>query len=151
MKQEQKASIDLICPDLLQSPHIVDELLHLLSGTLKLDSSAQKQLIAHYASCEYCRVFLVILLTAEQKYVCADEQREAAICAILEQFVAIDHKLMALDHEHLCAYAEAIVAEGREAAASSNPIQSQHVCVCKNCCAEVDDIIKFICSPEALS
>src|SRR5947209_16934783 len=115
--EEKKATImDKVRPDLLVPPHIVGNLIHLVLGEWQPDPSQQEQLVAHLTECSYCRTALIVLLSAEQEYVRSSNYSQAPAHALLTQFVTIHHEIEAQEYEHLGAYAEAIVAEGREEA-----------------------------------
>jgi hypothetical protein len=147
--EERKATvIDKVHPDLLVPPHIVDKLFHLIVSEWQPDPSQQEQLIAHFTECSYCRTVLIVLLSAEQEYDRLNDESEAPVRDLLKRFVTIHHEIEAQGYEHLGAYAEAIVAVGREEAAKRFPILAQHISKCPSCEATLAETLDFLNEPE---
>src|SRR5437588_6800862 len=65
MKEKKATIMDKVRPDLLVSPHIVSELIHLVLDNWQPDLAQQEQLIAHLTECLYCRTALIVLLSVE--------------------------------------------------------------------------------------
>ncbi len=69
--EDKHATIkDEVIPDLLVSPHIVDELFYVVMGELQIDSTQQEQIVEHLSACEYCRKALLVLLSADRRTRC---------------------------------------------------------------------------------
>ena len=64
--EDKHATIkDDVIPDLLVSPHIVNELFNIVIGEWQPDSTQQEQMVEHLRGCEYCRKALLVLLSAD--------------------------------------------------------------------------------------
>ena len=147
--EEKKATVmDKVCPDLLVPPHIVGKLIHLVVGEWQPDHSQQEQLVVHLTECPYCRTALIVLLSAEQKYERLNSSPEAPARNLLTQFVTIHHEIEAQDYEHMGAYAEAIIAKGREEADKRFPVLAEHVRRCSICTSTLEEILTFLNEPE---
>jgi hypothetical protein len=144
----KKASVkDKVRPDLLVPPHIVDELFHLVVGEWQPDSAQQEQLVVHLAECPYCRTALIVLLSADQKYERLNSSSEAAAHNLLTRFVTIHHEIEAQDYERMGAYAEAIIAKGREEADKLFPVLAEHIRRCSSCTSTLEDTLAFLNEP----
>ncbi|HAG97901.1 MAG TPA: hypothetical protein DDW33_14605 [Ktedonobacter sp.] len=148
MKERKAIVIDKVFPDLLVPPHIVDKLLHLVVGEWQPDLSQQEQLIAHFTECSYCRIALIVLLSAEQEYDRLYGESEVPVRDLLKRFVRIHHEIEAQDYEHIGAYAEAIVALGREKADKRFPILVEHISKCPSCASTLVETLAFLKEPE---
>ncbi len=148
MKERKATVIDKVLPNLLVPPHIVDKLLHLVVGEWQPDPSQQEQLIAHFTECSYCRITLIVLLSAEQEYDRLNGESEAPARNLLKRFVTIHHEIEAQDYEHIGAYAEAIVAAGREKADKRFPILAEHISKCPSCASSLVETLAFLNEPE---
>jgi hypothetical protein len=147
--EEKKASVmDKVRPDLLVPPHIVDKLIHLVVGEWQLDPAQQEQLVVHITECPYCRTALIVLLSAEQKYERINSYSETPAHDLLTRFVTIHHEIEAQEYEHLAAYAETIVAEGREKADKRFPVLAEHIRRCPNCTSTLEETLAFLNEPE---
>jgi hypothetical protein len=146
--EDKKATImDNVCPDLQVPPHIVGKLFHLVAGEWQPDPSQQEQLIVHLTECSYCRTSLIVLLSADQEYVRLNSYHEAPARNLLTQFVKIHHKIEAQDYEHMGAYAEAIIAEGREDADKRSPALAEHIRKCSSCKSTLEETMAFLNEP----
>jgi len=148
MKEKKAMVMDKVRPDLLVPPHIVSRLIHLVSGEWKPNPSQQEQLIAHLTECPYCRTALIVLLSAEQEYERLNSYPEATAHNLLKQFVAIHREIEAQEYEHMGAYAEAIVAEGREEADKRFPVLAEHIRRCPSCKSTLEETLAFLNEPE---
>ena len=140
--------MDKVHPDLLVPPHIVDKLFHLVAGEWQPDLSQQEQLVVHLTECSHCRTFLIVLLSAEQENERLNNYPEAPARNLLTRFVTIHHEIEAQDYEHMGAYAEAIIAEGREKADKRFPILAEHVRRCASCKSTLEETLAFLNEPE---
>ena len=143
--KEKKATIkDKVHPDLLVPPHIVGKLIQLVVGEWQPNPSEQQQLVGHLTECLYCRTALIVLLSAEKEYERLNNYPEALAHNLFTQFVTIHHEIEAQEYEHLGAYAEAIVAEGREKADKRFPILAQHIRKCPGCKSTLEETVAFL-------
>jgi len=148
--EENKATVkDKVRPDLLVPPHIVGELIRLILGEWQPVSSQQEQLIVHLTECLYCRTALIVLLSADQEHERLSSSPEAPVHNLLTQFVTIHHEIEAQDYEQMGAYAEAIIAKGREEADKRFPVLAEHVRSCLSCASTVEDTLAFLDEPIA--
>ena len=148
MKRKKGTAMDIAHPELLVPPHIVGKLIDLVVGERQPDPSQQEELIAHLTECSYCRTALIVMLSAEQEYERSNSYPEAAIRNLLTRFVTIHHEIEAQDYEHMGAYAEAIVAEGRELADKRFPILAEHIRKCQSCKSTLEETVSFLNESE---
>lgn len=148
MKEKKATIVDKVYPDLLVPPHIVGELIHLVRGEWQPTPSQQEQLVAHLTECPYCRTALIVLLSAEQEYERLNGYPEASAHKVLMQFVTIHHEMEAQEYEQMGAYAEAIVAEGREEADKRFSVLAEHIRRCPNCKSTLEETLAFLNGPE---
>src|SRR3989440_4147275 len=132
MKEKKANVMDKVRPDLLVPPHIGGKLIHLILGEWQPDSSQQEQLIGHLTGCPFCRTALIVLLSAEQEYEKLNSYPEVSARNLLARFVTIHHEIEVQEYEHMGAFAEAIVAEGREEADKRFPVLMEHIRRCSN-------------------
>jgi hypothetical protein len=144
MKERKATVMDKVRPDLLVPPHIVGELIHLVRGEWQPDPSQQEQLVAHLTECRYCRTALIVLLSAEQEYERSNSYPEAPVRNLLARFVTIHHEIEVLEYEQMGAYAEAIVAEGKEKADKRFPILAEHIRRCPGCKSTLEETVAFL-------
>ena len=144
MKEKKATIMDKVRPDLLVPPHIVGKLIHLVVGEWQPDPSQQEQLIAHITECRYCRIALIVLLSAEQEYERLNSYPEVPVRNLLTQFVTIHHEIEAQEYERMGAYAETIVAEGREEADKRFPILAEHIRRCSICASTLEETLAFL-------
>lgn len=148
--EEKKATVmDKLHPELLAPPHIVDKLIHLLMGKWQPDPFQQEQLIAHLLKCPYCRITLIILLAGEHEDEKLNGTPEAPVSNLLTRFVSIHHEIEVQQFEYMGAYAEAIVAEGREEADKRFPIFAEHVSRCPACESTLEETLAFLKEVES--
>ena len=144
MKEKKVTLMDKVRPDLLVPPHIVGKLIHLVVGEWQPDPSQQEQLIAHITECRYCRIALIVLLSAEQEYERLNSFPEAPAHNLLMQFVTIHHEIEAQEYERMGAYAETIVAKGREEADKRFSILAEHIRRCPSCASTLEETLAFL-------
>ena len=146
---ENKASvIDKVHPYLLAPPHIVDKLIDLVGGDWQPDSSQQEELVVHLTDCSHCRTALIVVLSAAQEYEKLNDYPEVPIHNLLDRFVTIHHEIEAQEYEHLGAYAEAIIAQGREEADKHFPILAEHIRKCPSCKSTLEETLAFLNEAE---
>jgi hypothetical protein len=148
MEEKKSYLMDKVRPDLLVAPHIVGQLVHLVVGEWQPDPSQQEQLVVHLTECPYCRTALIVLLSADQEYERLNSSLEAPVHNLLTQFVTIHHEKETHDYEHMGAYAEAIIAKGREEADKRFPVLAEHVRRCWSCTSTLGEILDFLNEPE---
>ena len=148
--EDKKATIkDKVSPDLLVSPHIVSELLHVIMGEWQPDSSQQEQLVVHLTECEYCRKALILLLSADQKYeMLMNSSTETPARNLLTQFVTIHHEIAVQNFEQMGAYAEAIKAVGKKEADKRILVLVEHIRKRKSCKAWSEETLAFLNESE---
>lgn len=122
-----------IDPDLFVPPHVLPVLMELFAGERQQALSQQEQLLAHLTECHYCRTAVVFLLDVAQEYDRRNNDPEEPAHALLVRFANISRALEAHEYERLGAYAEAIVAEGRNKADLCFPDVVAHLRRCPDC------------------
>jgi len=147
MKEKKATIMDKVRPDLLVSPHIVSELIHLVLDNWQPDLAQQEQLIAHLTECLYCRTALIVLLSVEQEYEKLNDYPEVPARNLLARFVTIHHEIEAQEYELMGAYAEAIVAEGKKKADKRFPILAEHIRRCPSCKSTLEETLAFLKEP----
>lgn len=133
-------------PDLLTSPHIFPALIELFSGGQRPSSAQQEQLVDHLTICHYCRTAIIALLSAVWKHDHQNSAQEAAH-ELLERFADISRKIEAIEayaDERLGMFAEAIVNEGPDKAASQYPGIAAHLKSCPDCLSVLDATVAYI-------
>ncbi len=148
MKDKRASVMDKVHPDLLVLPHIVDKLFHLAVGEWQPDASQQEQLVVHLTECHYCRTSLIVLLSAEQEYEGLNSYPESPARNLLTQFVTIHHEIEVQYYEHMGAYAEGIISEGREKADKRFPVLAEHIRRCSSCKSTLEETLAFFNEPE---
>jgi hypothetical protein len=88
------------------------------------------------------------LLSADQEYERLNSSQEAPVHNLLTLFVTIHHEIEARDYEQMGAYAEAIIADGREEADKRFPVLAEHVRRCSSCKSTLEDTLAFLNEPE---
>jgi hypothetical protein len=144
MEDKKVTIMDKVRPDLLVPPHIVGKLFHLVAGEWQPDPSQQEQIVVHLTECSYCRTSLIVLLSAEQEYERLDSYPEAPARNLLTQFVSIHHEIEAKDYEHMGAYAEALISEGREKADKRFHVLAEHIRKCSSCKSTLEETLAFL-------
>ena len=148
MKERKAIVMDKVRPDLFVPPHIVSELMRLVAGEWQPDLSQQEQLVAHLTECHFCRTALIVLLSAGQEYERSNSYPEGLARDLLMRFVTIHHEIEAQEYEQMGAYAEAIVAEGREEADKRFPVLAEHIRRCPGCKSTMEEIVAFLKESE---
>src|SRR5579884_3811731 len=120
MKEDDATTMSQVGPDLSVPPHVLPLLMELFLGERQRVLSQQEQLLEHLATCNFCRTAVVVLLRIEQEYDRRNNDPEEPAHDLIMRFVRISDETEAREAheiERMGAYAEAIVAEGREKAA----------------------------------
>jgi len=147
--EDKHATIkDEVIPDLLVSPHIVNELFHVVIGEWQLDSTQQELMVGHLSGCEYCRKALLVLLSVDQEYETLNNNPDAPARNLLTQFETIHHEIAVQDYEQMGAYAEAIKAEGRKKADKRFPVIAEHIRKCACCGSWLQETLAFLNQSE---
>lgn len=147
--EDKKATIlNEVSPDLLVPPHIANELFLLVMGEWQPDSSQQEKLVVHLRECYYCRMSLIVLLSADQEYEMENSPTETPARNLLTQFVTIHHEIAVQDYEYIGAYAEAIIAEGRKEADKRFHVLAGHIKRCSSCKFMLEETLAFLNKSE---
>jgi hypothetical protein len=135
-------------PNLLAPPHVLAELMELFAGERHQVLSQQDRLLAHLAVCEYCQTAVVFLLGVSQE---CDRGSGAPIepaRGLRAHFAREVRAREASGYERLGAYAEAIVAQGRETAERRYPDTAAHLSRCAQCRAALEATVAFLNETE---
>src|SRR5947209_15192565 len=147
MKDKKVTVMEKVRPNLLLPPHVVDKLIDLIVDGWHPDPAQQEQLVSHLAECPHCRITLIVLLSIEQEYAKLNNYPEASARDLLTQFVTLHHQIQAQDYEYIGAYAEAIVAQGREEADKRFPTLAEHITKCPGCQSILEETVAFLNEP----
>jgi hypothetical protein len=151
MEEDNAKIITVVGPDLLVPPHIHPLLMELFAGNIQQASSQQEQLLAHLATCHYCRTAVMVLLSYAQEFDYRNNDPEKPTRDLLSHFANISRAIEtreAQEFERLGAYAEAIVAEGREKAVQRFPGIAAHLKICPDCRSAVEATTASITEAE---
>ena len=132
--------ISEVGPELFTPPHILPVLIELLTAERQLPPQ-QVQLFDHLITCHYCRTAVIVLLSIVERHDHQNNMQEDTAHELLERFAHISRKIEAIEafeDERLGMFAEAIVAEGQDKAASRFPGMAAHVKICPDCCAVLE-------------
>jgi hypothetical protein len=149
MQEDNADVITLVGTKLLASPHVLPVLMELFAGDKQQALMQQEQLLAHLTTCHYCRTAVIVLLSYAQEYDRRNNDPEAPTRDLLKRFADISRTLEAREareFERLAAYAEAIVADGREKAAQRFPDVATHVNICGDCRSALDGTVASLSS-----
>ena len=149
MKEDNATVMSEVSPDLFASPHVLPVLMELFAGEKQQDRLKQESLLTHLTSCHYCRTALVFLLGIVQEYDHINNNAEETAHDLFIRFADINRLIIeAHDYEQLGAYAEAIIADGKDKADLRFPDVTAHLRICPDCCATLATTIDFITKPE---
>jgi hypothetical protein len=148
MKEDNTTIMSEVGPDLFVPPHVLPALMELFAGERQQAFSQQEQLLAHLATCHYCRTAVIVLLSIAQEYDRRNNDQEEPARDLLERFASINCTVEAHEYERLGAYAEAIVAEGRNKADLRFPDVVAHLSICPECRSALEATVASITEPE---
>jgi len=148
MKENKAAVMFEVGPDLFVPPHVLSILMELFAGERQQALSQQEQLLEHLAVCHYCRAAIVVLLSIVQEYDRRNNDPEGSAHDLLIRFANISRAIEAHEYERLGAYAEAIVAEGRDKADLHFPDVASHLRICPDCRSALEATVAFITESE---
>ena len=146
--------ISEVGPDLLTSPHILPALIELFAGEQRAVPVLQEQLLDHLTICHYCRTAIIALLSAAWKHDHQNGAQKKAAHELLERFANISRKIEereAHEDERLGMFAEAIVNEGPDKAASQYPGMAEHLKICLDCRSVLDATVAYIRESKEMS
>jgi hypothetical protein len=147
MKEDNATIISEVGPDLFVPPHVLPVLMELLGGDRQQSLSQREQLLAHLAICNYCRTAVVLVLNVAQKYDRRSNDSEEPTRDLLMRFANISREIEECgvqDYELMGAYAEAIIAEGREEADKRFHTLGEHIKRCRSCESALEDTLTFL-------
>lgn len=131
-------------PDLLSPPHVLSLLMELFAGDRQQALAQQEHLSVHLAACQHCRTAAIVLLSVAQAYDRRNNDPEDVAHDLLVRLVALDRKIEAHRYERLGVYAEAIVAEGHDKAATLFPDLAAHLRSCPDCRSMLEATVDFL-------
>jgi hypothetical protein len=148
MNKDHATVMSEVGPDLFVPPHVLSVLMELFAGDRQQALSQQEQLLAHLATCHYCRTAVVVLLGIAQEYDRRNNDPEEPAHELLVRFANISNALEAHEYECLGTYAEAIVTEGRDKAELRFPDVVAHLRTCPDCRSVLEATVTFISESE---
>src|SRR5438270_8260325 len=93
MKEDNSVDRPEVGPDMFVPPHVLPSLMELFAGESQRVLSQQEQLLAHIATCHYCRTAIMVLLSYELEYDRRSEYPEDPTRDLLMLFANITHKI----------------------------------------------------------
>lgn len=147
MEKDTSGVISQVGPDLLVPPHILRLLIELLGGDSLQILAQQEQVIAHLSVCQHCRTAVVIVLNVAQEYDRRSNESENSTHDLLVRFASISREIEACkepEYELMGAYAETIIAKGREEADKRFHTLSEHIKRCRSCQSTLKDTLAFL-------
>ena len=148
MKGKKTILMEKKHPELLVAPHVVDRLFHLLAGEWQPDASLEKQLMAHFIECSFCRTASIGLLLAEQELEGLSTDPENPFRHFIERLVTILYEIEAVEHEDMGAYAEAIITVGKTEADKRFSQFAEHISRCPKCQSALEETLAFLNESE---
>ncbi|SRR6266487_6569515 len=119
-------------PDRLDMPpHVVPQLLDMVTGNWKLTPPTLEQLLAHLVECIHCQVFLGALIAVELHNDGLDETSREEVRRLLALVTRTSHETQA--QEALGAYIEALESYSEAEASRKFPVLAEHLKRCKAC------------------
>lgn len=137
---------------LLTPPHIVPLLMDLLAGGTHPERLQQEHIESHLAECEACRTALIFLLCVALGADSESGLAETAARDLVARFATINDAIEAVEargFERWGAYAEAILARGREVAGRDFPALAAHIEQCSACRSALESTLAFISEEDA--
>src|SRR5579863_4296955 len=117
---------------LAKPPHILSQLMDIVTGDVELDTTEQEQLLEHLVDCEYCQTVLVMLVGAGL----ADDNASDSSENIVRELLARQRETMRKKHanyEQIAAYIETLEVQGQEEANKKYPALVEHLQHCLDC------------------
>ena len=151
MKENNAFVKSEIGPDLFKPPHVLPALMELFAGERQTVFSLQEQMLAHLATCHYCRNEVMVLLIEAQEYDRRNNDPEEPARDLLMLFANIDRAIdsrEAHEYERLGTYVEAIVHEGKDKANQRFPGIAAHMITCSACRSVLEKTLEFITESE---
>jgi len=134
---EQKA----ISEKLNQPPHILPQLIDIVTGEQQYTSAEQEQRWQHLARCMYCQAFTgIYLLEVIESEVEPGSSKERAR-KLLIKLTSVMHRVLAVD---IPPYVEMFVEQGGERAHQQFPMLGEHLPTCQACQAEVQNLYTWL-------
>lgn len=134
---EESEALIIDSEKLNRPPHVLPQLIDIVSGKLKPSSTEQEQRWQHLAGCIFCQTlagnYLLEVIEGEEEQ---DSSREAAR-KLLAKLTGIMHKTLA---EDIPAYAETFIEQGDERARQQFPLLTEHLQTCQTCQSEVQHL-----------
>lgn len=115
-----------------EPPHILSQLVNIVTGDLELDSIEQEQLLEHLVDCECCQTALVMLVDSEL----ADDNASDSSENVARELLARQRETMQKKHAHyeqIAAYIETLEVQGQEEANKKYPALVEHLQHCIDC------------------
>jgi hypothetical protein len=151
MKEHHASLKSEVGPDLFEPPHVLPALMELLANKDHQFLSQREQLLAHLATCYYCRTAVIFLLSEVLEYDYRNNNNQEPAQRLLLHFADIDRAINAHEahqYERMGAYAESIVYEGEDQANLRFPDIAAHLKVCSDCRSALEATIVSVTESE---
>lgn len=127
-------------------PHILPELINLVSSERPLNSSEQEQMLAHLAECIPCENALMTLLVVELENERQIGLSEEPAWRLISKLSEIKEETQIRDD--IPAYIEALEVQGVEEANKRFPRLAEHLKKCKACQSTVEGVRSLLHDAE---
>jgi len=133
MKNDMTAVESILGTAMLhEPPHILSQLMEIVTGDWQPLPNEQQQLLEHLVECEYCQAALVWLVDAE--YV--EDNSSNSSGNLVPGLLAWQRESMQKKHAHyeqIAAYIETLEAQGEEEASKKYTVLVEHLQHCIDC------------------
>jgi hypothetical protein len=115
-----------------EPPHILSQLMEIVTGDWQPPPTEQEQLLEHIIECEYCQISLSWLVDS----VLTEENTNDSSDNLVRGLLARQRESMRKQHVHyeqIAAYIETLEAQGEEGASKNYPMLVEHLQHCTDC------------------
>src|SRR5450755_1926064 len=126
-------------------PHVLPQLIDILTGQDQMLPAQQEQRWAHLAECVHCRLFLRSYLVKMIEYDKAQGNPEGLAPELLTQLAYIMHEQL---KEDIPAYVETLEAQNEEEANRRFPRFANHLSTCRYCQEALQDLHSWLSQSE---
>lgn len=130
--------------DLNKPPHVLSQLIDMITGELQLPPAQQEQRWEHLAECIHCQAFLGSYLIKMIEYNKAHGEPEEPAQELLSRLARIMHETL---KEDIPAYVETLEELGEGHAKSRFPEFANHLQTCRDCQLAVQDLRSWLVRP----
>ena len=141
MKEREVVSAVDYPESLNRPPHVLSQLIGIITAELQSSSDNQEQRWKHLAGCIYCQAFLGDYLLGIMANKEEFDLSTGAVRDLFSRLTRIMHQTIERD---IPAYVEILVEQSAERAKRCFPLLSEHLQTCQDCRAAVRDLRKWL-------